>query len=39
MSEGKQEGEMEDERWKSEEGWERVNVREGGQQSAVRKGR
>lgn len=39
MSEGKQGGEMEDERWEREEEWERVKEREEGQQSGVREGR
>lgn len=41
MSEGKQGGEMEEERWKTDEEWERVRERgrEEGQQSGVREGR
>lgn len=39
MSEGKQEGEMEEERWKRDEEWKRVKEREEGQQSGVREGR
>ena len=35
----KQEGEIEDERWRREEEWKRVKKREGGQQSGVREGR